>query len=720
LYIPAIELGDYLAYQITATNNPSSFDATGLPSGLQINSATGSINGTSTVAGTFYVTVTAQTAYGPASATIQIVILPPRFTSNLSPPAIEIGSDFSYQLAASHHPTSFSATGLPAGLQIDPVTGRISGVLALSGTYQFTVRAQTSMGEISSQFVLVVRNSGIPEPVLAVLNIHPDSMLADPNRSRVYVQVTNQIFVVDTVSLSVVSTKLAPERITDLSISADGSKLWIAHGIFRKSLSSLDLNTLTFLPELPLPLFVDRIREGLEQRLYVTDTKGNGFQLDATGAQQLSFWTSPYVSVMQISPDRKTLYIGDTYAGPSTLARFDVSTPTPVLLQKTNLLGGTAWGLSMNHSGTLLCYATTSGDVMQKGTYVVSAQDLQKIHGNLPPPPTYYTISFSADDSVAYRLGGNQSLDIFDVTSLKKIRSIYLAADSFNYGMPLVDSSNRYVFVATWSGIKVYSTGLVRSPAPAHSLLNVSTRLQAKTGDNVLIGGFIITGHEPKKVLARAIGTSLPLPGKLNDPALELHDVTGALVAENDNWNSRRADVVASGAPPNDEHESAIVSALQPGSYTAVLRGVGNTTGVALAELYDLEPENSRIANISTRGMVEAGDNVMIGGFILGGDQTTSVVVRAIGPSLANFGIGGALSDPMLEVHDGNGALLAQDDDWRMYQEQQLIQIGLAPTDDRESAMLLVLQPGAYTAIVRGKNDGVGVGLVEIYNLDAN
>lgn len=357
---------------------------------------------------------------------------------------------------------------------------------------------------------------------------------------------------------------------------------------------------------------------------------------------------------------------------------------------------------------------------MQKGTYVVSAQDLQKIHGNLPPPPTYYTISFSADDSVAYRLGGNQSLDIFDVTSLKKIRSIYLAADSFNYGMPLVDSSNRYVFVATWSGIKVYSTGLVRSPAPAHSLLNVSTRLQAKTGDNVLIGGFIITGHEPKKVLARAIGTSLPLPGKLNDPALELHDVTGALVAENDNWNSRRADVVASGAPPNDEHESAIVSALQPGSYTAVLRGVGNTTGVALAELYDLEPENSRIANISTRGMVEAGDNVMIGGFILGGDQTTSVVVRAIGPSLANFGIGGALSDPMLEVHDGNGALLAQDDDWRMYQEQQLIQIGLAPTDDRESAMLLVLQPGAYTAIVRGKNDGVGVGLVEIYNLDAH
>ena len=110
----------------------------------------------------------------------------------------------------------------------------------------------------------------------------------------------------------------------------------------------------------------------------------------------------------------------------------------------------------------------------------------------------------------------------------------------------------------------------------------------------------------------------------------------------------------------------------------------------------------------------------MIGGFIVGGNQPTNVVVRAIGPSLTNFGVAGSLADPMLEVHDGNGVLLAQDDDWRMYQEQQLTQTGLAPSDDRESAMLLLLQPGAYTAIVRGKNNGTGVGLVEVYNLDAN
>jgi hypothetical protein len=142
---------------------------------------------------------------------------------------------------------------------------------------------------------------------------------------------------------------------------------------------------------------------------------------------------------------------------------------------------------------------------------------------------------------------------------------------------------------------------------------------------------------------------------------------------------------------------------------------------VALVEAYDLSPNsNSKLANISTRGKVETADNVMIGGFIIGGDQTTNVIVRAIGPSLENFGIAGSLTDPMLEVHDGNGALVAQDDDWRMYQPQQITDSGLAPTDDRESAALLALPPGAYTAIVRGKDDSTGVALVEIYNLDAN
>ncbi|HEX8899534.1 MAG TPA: hypothetical protein VF751_12610, partial [Chthoniobacterales bacterium] len=182
-----------------------------------------------------------------------------------------------------------------------------------------------------------------------------------------------------------------------------------------------------------------------------------------------------------------------------------------------------------------------------------------------------------------------------------------------------------------------------------------------------------------------------------------------------------RFDVMTTGLPPGDEHEAVVIAALQPGAYTAVVRGVNDSSGVALVEVYDLTSDsNSKLANISTRGRVEAGDNVMIGGFILGGDQFTNVVVRAIGPSLGRYGVPDTLADPMLEVHDGNGAVLAQDDDWRAFQEQQITQTGLAPPDERESAMFLSLQPGAYTAIVRGKNDSAGVGLVEVYNLDAN
>jgi hypothetical protein len=214
----------------------------------------------------------------------------------------------------------------------------------------------------------------------------------------------------------------------------------------------------------------------------------------------------------------------------------------------------------------------------------------------------------------------------------------------------------------------------------------------------------------------------LPLNGKLADPVLQLFDSNSALIAENDNWNAHRTDVLKTRLPPADEHEAVLALDLQPGSYTAVVRGVGGTSGVVVVEAYDLSAtSDSKLANISSRGNVQAGDNVMIGGFIVGGsDQTTTVVVRAIGPSLGDFGVPNVLTDPMLEVHDGNGVLLAEDDDWRIYQEEALVQTGLAPANDRESAMLLVLQPGAYTAIVRGKNNGTGVGLVEVYNLDAN
>jgi len=207
--------------------------------------------------------------------------------------------------------------------------------------------------------------------------------------------------------------------------------------------------------------------------------------------------------------------------------------------------------------------------------------------------------------------------------------------------------------------------------------------------------------------------------GKLDDPTLQLYNGSGQLVAENDNWNATRLEVLTTGAPPNDERESAIVATLAPGSYTAVLRGLGGSSGVALVEVFDLEPAStSRLANISTRGKVETLDNVMIGGFIIGGDQPTKVIVRAIGPSLATRGVAGALLNPTLDLHDGNGTRFASNDDWRSDQAAEIIASTVPPTDDQESAIVRMLQPGGYTAIVRGKNETSGVALVEVFNLE--
>jgi hypothetical protein len=264
-------------------------------------------------------------------------------------------------------------------------------------------------------------------------------------------------------------------------------------------------------------------------------------------------------------------------------------------------------------------------------------------------------------------------------------------------------------------------------PAPAApALVNLSTRLRVQTGDNVLIGGFILTGSAPKKVMLRGIGPSLvingqPLPGRLSDPTLTLFDGAGNSLATNDDWMNgpQKQQIIDSTIPPSDPKESAIIASLQPGNYTAIMSGSGGTTGIGVVELYDLDqsaPANP--GNIATRGFVDIGDNVMIGGFIVGGSQNRTVLVRAIGPELGAAGVPGSLQDPTLELHNGSGTLLASNDNWKSDQQTQIAATGLAPTDDREAAILSSpLAPGNYTAIVRGSGGTTGVALVEVYQL---
>jgi uncharacterized delta-60 repeat protein len=271
--------------------------------------------------------------------------------------------------------------------------------------------------------------------------------------------------------------------------------------------------------------------------------------------------------------------------------------------------------------------------------------------------------------------------------------------------------------------------GLVASPASR--LLNISTRMFVDSGDNALIGGIIITGSGNKKVLIRGIGPSLAYAGvdsPLQNPYLELRDANGALIANNDDWqNSANPQaIVDTTIPPNDPKESAIVATLPANgsAYTAIVRPAKGAGGIGLVEVYDLDGEiaSSKLGNISTRGNVLVGDKAMIGGFIVAGPlgaAPTKVLVRALGPSVP---LSGVLQDPILELHQGS-LTLATNDNWRDTQEVEIEKTTIPPKEDRESAIVLTLQPatatstGSYTAIVRGKNNSTGLGLLEVYDV---
>jgi hypothetical protein len=252
--------------------------------------------------------------------------------------------------------------------------------------------------------------------------------------------------------------------------------------------------------------------------------------------------------------------------------------------------------------------------------------------------------------------------------------------------------------------------------------------MRVQTGDNVGIGGFIITGTAPKHVLLRAIGPSLApgVPNVLADPVLELHGPGTFATITDDNWRDnpvQEAAIIATGIPPTNDLESAIDTTLNPGSYTAIVKGKNNTSGVGLIEVYDLSHAVlAKLANISTRALVGTGDNIVIAGFVLGDhDGNDQIVVRGLGPSLTALGVANALADPMLELRDSDGVLMASDNNWQdnATQAAELTAAGLAPSNPLESALETALPPGLYTALLTGANNGVGIGLVEVYDRGA-
>ncbi|HEY3602837.1 MAG TPA: hypothetical protein VGK72_12865 [Chthoniobacterales bacterium] len=263
---------------------------------------------------------------------------------------------------------------------------------------------------------------------------------------------------------------------------------------------------------------------------------------------------------------------------------------------------------------------------------------------------------------------------------------------------------------------------------PPSEAQNISTRANITTGENVLIGGFIINGTDDKQVVVRGIGPSITgtTTPVLADPTITLFDASGMMIATNDNWmdlsQEDQTTLTDNNLAPMDPAESALVETLAPGEYTVIVSGVGDTTGIGLVEVYGLnDGSTSVLANISSRGFVETGDNVMIAGVILGGGGggLSQLIVRGIGPSLADKGVTNPLADPMIQLIDANANVLATNDNWMDDPNmQQVSDAGLAPTDPNEAAIYDILPAGEYTAILSGVNDTSGIGLVEAYEID--
>lgn len=413
-------------------------------------------------------------------------------------------------------------------------------------------------------------------------------------------------------------------------------------------------------------------------------------------------------------------------------------------------------------------YGTTLGGLIP-GTYVLTVQVVDSSGGvsesssskitvvdptKAPPPATYQIGSVVTGEVAA--IDGALVLTARPTGAGGALRRISLAVNgttvqqitpdapnapkpapdgsyTFTYTPPALGSYAVVVIATATNGVTSTSPVVAVTAAPPSKVVNVSTRMFSDTGENVLIGGVIITGSGSKRLAVRAIGPSLSaagVAGALPDPVLQLRDGNGATIASNDNWRSdQAAAITAAGLQPRDDREAAVIAAVAPGNYTAVVQGANASTGVALVEAYDLDSAavDAKLANISTRGQVSVGERVMIGGFIIGEGADKVVMIRAIGPSLGASGVTGALGNPKLELYGAGGTIIATNDDWgttqiggiiEADQKEALVATTIPPKDERESAILVRLKPGFYTAVVRGAGDQAGVGLVEVYDLD--
>ena len=725
-----VVVGDDFSYYVTANNSPTSFSATGLPPGLQIESATGKISGVCTLAGTYQVSVTAHGFPRDVSGIVTMIFAPAAITSDTGVGPVDVGTPISYAISASNDPTSFESTGLPPGLTLNTSTGIISGIPTISGFYYPSVVAHGSSYDAAGVVIFAIMPKYKEVAGLVMVNGPVQRMIPDPLRSRLYILTYFDVAVVDTSNLSVIRNIPLVGFGRDCTLSADGAVLWVTSGDYNGVVNGFNLADFSPLPAIPDgPFVADSIRSGINHQLYLINT-GGLFQLNTiTGSTRevKARANNNLAWLIDVSPDQRNLYLVYQDQHPGMIAHYDISGPEPVLVEERAESGYVGPAI-VSSDGKQIVYNNFETTPQAKwGLLALSTSELGGSPQVLETPSTNNIWALSHDSTLAY---------VFPPYPLTIVPLYYFDFVNTTSGLPFErwtmptipdhlsdDGSGTYLFMANSTYISAYSLHSDMAPPPdagPQTLLNVSTRAIVGTDDQQLIAGFIITGTATKQIALRSIGPSLPLLNPISDPLIQIYDSGGALVGSNDNWNTQRDQLVAAGLGPWDEHEAGLIISLAPGAYTAVVGNVAGARGVGLVELYDLSSDGpSQLANLSTRGKVGIGDEVLIGGFIVGGTIPTKVIARAIGPSLFDQGVSGFLFNPVLELHGGNGELISQNDDWRSTQQAEIIATGIPPTDDRESAILATLQPGNYTAIVSGQNNTTGVALVEVYNLDS-
>jgi YVTN family beta-propeller protein len=709
--------------------------------------------------------------------------------------------------------TNFSASDLPAGWTIDPVTGVLNVASAETGDY--TVKLSASAGAATAAkdvtFHLAPREvrgrqlpTPTPVPAAATFAIAANRLLPDPSRPRIYASIpaTNTIAVLRTDTRTLEKSIFVGSDPQGMAISPDGHKLFVANR-GGQNIGVVDLDALIALPRLDIPLRSIDLASGMSNRLYVaaaalateaTPQSPALFEADSTsGAVQavLNSGTAVADGLVQLCPDRLTLFFRGGSYDSFGLFKFDVAVATPHLLQKqTNNITQGYVDLDLSHDGTLLF----------ANGFKVATADLNTITGSATGIEPIGPSAFNLDDTVAFETDGDFGIAAFSIATGARIDTIHVShVYNLNRNLPqlVTDGTGRYLVSSDNSAVRFYDlsprleaadgpfvcsvgdpftyrplrnfdattfsaetlppglvldskTGVIsgtpnnpgrftasmfasRGTAQAsqqyafvvypHSrLLNISTRGWCPAYGSI-IAGFIVAGNAPKEVATRGLGPGIPPTGLLatiSDPVLEFYNAVGNQTGYNtDHANdpAGEAELSRYGIVPNDPREAAIVTTVPAGLYTVVERNqMQSYGGTALPELYDLTRTGSRILNISTRGYVSAHTSYMIGGFILGGPEPIRILVRALGPSLTSGGVGNPLADPKVELHDAQGALISSNDNWKDAQRTEIEATGIPPANDLESAILVDLPAGAYTAVVTPASYS-GEGLVEVYDI---